>query len=566
MHKLFQLIVTFSSIFLSLHSQAFLTVGSTQDCDHSTIESAYDAVSSLTPYIFVANDQVYTENFVIEKDVYLFGGYNNCSDADDGILGDELTEWRGSGDTVVKINAQLNEQSTVILQRFHVTDGVGPAGFGGGIDLRGNSSLLLYNSLIADNQAVHGGGIRVSGADSRLRVVDSNILFNAATNGGGLYCTNDAVVTIEGNSGLRSNTASGYGGGLTARTRCEVTIEKGSNANLVLTQAPGISGNTADYGGGVAVISAGSVILNGELAYPARINGNMARFAAGVAVVDDNSSFESINGTIDDNQATEAAGGFYVNEPGASFSMRRSEDSSCFIPSRCSSLSGNSVSNPGGYAGAGAILSDGTAMIAQTHINGNRADNEVVITKLSDTSLNLEGNLIYDNKPFNNGVVPRSLFYIQSGPASEFNFIYNTLANNINSAVFELSANDANRLNVFNSVIFNLGTVLQQNNSLNNFIQADCSVMQETATLTGNVGLISTANPQFRDAANHDFRVEPTSVAVDMCDESLFGGAQYKDIDGVPRGYDTPKANVFGAYDAGAYELDGDLIFRAGFD
>lgn len=566
MFRIIQPVVLSISLLFSTLSHAFLTVGSTVDCDHSTIESAYEAAPSLAPFILVANDQIYHDDFVIEKEVYFFGGYDSCADADDGILGENFTEWRGSGDTAIKINAQLNDQSTIILQRFHISNGDGQDGFGGGVDLKGNSSLLLYNSLIADNQSVNGGGIRVSGVDSRLRVIDTNILFNEATSGGGLYCANDAVVTIEGNSGLKSNIVSGYGGGITAISRCNVTIIKGSNTDLVLTQEPGISGNSADYGGGVAVISGGSVILNGENGYPARIIANSARFAAGVAVIDNGSSFESINGAIDDNQAIEGSAGFYVNEPGAIFSMRQSEGGYCYKPSRCSSLSGNTVSSPTGFAGAGALFQDSRASISQTHINGNLADNEVVFTILGDASLILEGNLIYDNKNFNNAVIPRSLFYLQNGSAGSFDFLYNTLANNINLYVFELSAAQSNRLNIFNSIIFNLGTVMEQQGSMNNFIQADCSVMHETASLTGNIGLISTANPQFKDALNHDFRVDASSVAVDMCDESLFGGAQFNDVVNVTRGYDTPKANLLGPYDAGAYELDGDLIFRSNFD
>lgn len=564
-----QIMTCLVALVIGSYAHAVVTVGATADCDYDNIEAAVANAPALLPIVFVASDKTYTDDFTINKSVYIYGGYDSCADAKNNTLGNDFTVWRGSGSTPVKINAQNAAQSTIIIQQFNITNGLGQNGLGGGIDVQGKSTLLLYNSLVNENRSLaNAGGINVSGSDARLKLIDSNVMFNEANGaGGGIQCKDSASVFVEGNSGVSNNTAGTAGGGIFARTQCAVVVHRGGNDDLVLNQSAGsISGNTAIRGGGIAINSGGHVTLNGERGYPARVSGNTAKYGGGVSIYDQGSTFTGFNASMDANTAEEYAGGFLVAEPGAIFTMRRSDDGHCHSPARCSSLSENKVTANGGYAAAGLIAEDSSALIAQTHINHNRADKDVVLSISGSSYVVLEGNIIYRNQPHNNGVVPNGLFGL-ANESGTFNFRYNTVANNINQATFDLTAETVNNLNIFNSIIFNLGVVLNQQDNTNNRIQSDCSVMHERDSLTGNVGFITTTNPNFVDASNDDFKLQPNAIAVDMCHERIEGAASmYTDMLGTPRGHDQPKQNELGPYDAGAYEMRSDLIFTSSFE
>lgn len=565
MHYFYRLITFLVALAISSYAHAVITVGATADCDYDNIEAAVANVNALTPTIFVANDKTYTDNLTINKSVYIYGGYETCQNAREQTLGNNFSDWRGT----VKVNAQRAVQSTVIIQQFKINNGFGENGFGGGIDVKGKSTLLLYNSLVSENRAqVNGGGINVSGGDAILKLIDSNVMFNEANGaGGGIQCKDSAKVFIEGNSSVSNNTAGAAGGGIFAHQSCEITIQRGGNGNLALNQNAGsISGNIAIRGGGIAIASGARVKLNGEGGYPAKVLGNSATYGGGVSVFGQGSIFTGFNARVDENTARDYAGGFLVSGAGAIFVMRHGDHGGCHDPNRCSSLSGNKVTINGGYAAGGVVANEAAAVIAQTHINENLADQRVVFDVGTKTNVILEGNAIYRNKPFNSGVIPSALMYLDNG-AGSFTFRYTTLANNINQAAFELNAATENKLNIFNSIIYNLGSVLDQQNNTNNLVQAYCSVMREKRSLTGNVAQISTSSPNFVDMANDDFRLKPDSVAVDMCNESIQDTASmYADILGIPRGHDHPKQNHLGPYDAGAYEIRSDLIFSSDFE
>lgn len=546
--------------------QAFVTVGAGQNCDHSTLFAAYQDNDS---NIRVANDQLYTDLFVISKPVVFQGGYDSCEDAEAGLIGDTNTQWSGiQNGTVILINAQQASPSLVTINHFNVINGQGPAG---GIRVAGNSTLLLSQSTVVNNAGNNGGGVYVTGANAKAILFDSVVANNDATNGAGLYCENQATVDVIGDSVVTGNHAiNGHGGGIYGTSGCTINVRSGADPELPLAQQLGIVDNTAITGGGVYLADGAHMLLQGDHLRPANIVGNTATSptsgGGGVLLTGSETRFTAINGRIDDNQAALAGAGFLATNQ-SQFIMRR-DNTPCWDNNRCSSLSGNFISNPNGISAAGYALFGATANIAQTTISGNRADDRSLFSVQLAGYLRLEGNLIYDNKNFN-ATVPDSLIYLggQAGNGGNLDFFYNTLTNNINLAAIRLGFEAQHSVNIFNSIIFNLGTVFEQENTENNLIQADCSVMQESQSVTGNVGFISTSNPQFIDAPNDDFRLNANSIALDMCDESLFSGALYHDINGLARGHDLPDlADNFGPFDAGAHEQYSDLIFQSDFD
>jgi len=551
----------------SVTGNAFVTVGASPDCDFNAIEAAYDGNDNT---LRVASDQIYTDEFVIEKQLFLLGGYDSCAAAESNTHGEDLTRWNGStAHTVISINTNNGFQSIVGVDRFLIDDGAGDVG---GISVKGRSTLLLSNSRVEYNDGITGGGIRVSGATAQGIVSDSLINNNDGSDGAGVYCDTGANISISGASRIANNDAGlGNGGGVFATSGCTVNSSASSMFPTGAQLQYGIIGNLAGAGAGIYLSGGATMLLQGDAEGPANVLVNHATRlenigGGGVYVDGIGTSFVAINARIDGNSANDVGAGFVVTNQ-AKFEMYRL-NGPCWDNSACSSLSENYIRFEGGFAAAGRASNGAVVKISQTTVAENKADDDVLFRVDRAAYLRLEGNLIYNNVNFSE-LVPPSLIGLSGEAANGGNvdFFYNTLSNNISQAVFTLAVEAQHHLNIFNSIVYNLGVVMNQRGVFNNIIQADCTVVQETATITGNVGFLSTANPLFVDALNNDFSLQGESVAVDMCDESLFVGANYADINGQPRGYDSISVpDYFGSYDAGAHELIGDLIFRGDFE
>ncbi len=123
----------------------------------------------------------------------------------------------GAGLTVIDGN---NANSVVFLSSGENTDSVlegfsivnGQAVYGGGIICNNNSSPIIVNNIIKENNAWHGGGIRCSNNSSPL--ITNNIIYNntVSEHGGGLYCHSSSPVLQ--NNIIASNSANHHGGGI----------------------------------------------------------------------------------------------------------------------------------------------------------------------------------------------------------------------------------------------------------------------------------------------------------------------------------------------------------------
>ena len=153
------------------------------------------------------------------------------------------------------------------------------------------------------------------------------------------------------------------------------------------------------------------------------------------------------------------------------------------------------------------------------------------------------------------------------GNGGIIDFFYNTLVDNEAVHVFNLYEAAEHTLNIHNSIINHQGLTLEENGTNNNLNGIDCVFLSEQASLTGNIGVLLLSDPGFVDAANGDYHLSANSDAIDLCDESLFDGSSYNDLNGHARGHDDPIVNNFlGPYDAGAYESNNDLIFKNTFE
>jgi uncharacterized repeat protein (TIGR01451 family) len=232
------------------------------------------------------------------------GTYNLTIAGDDegaNVTGDlnlanqDVTIVNQSGSTVV-INQTTNDRVFDISQTgpaINVTitgvtiQGGEAEGPGGGILVRGTSSVVLSNDIVQKNSADFGGGIGAT--DGAVAIQNSLIANNSSTfptagrGGGGLYLNGRGRVTID-NSEFTDNSAAGDGGGLLIRGHAKLTISSctfnknraGGNGGGLALESDGssdltdatVSGNSAVTGGGLAVTGAGNIaLINDTIAF-----------------------------------------------------------------------------------------------------------------------------------------------------------------------------------------------------------------------------------------------------------------------------------------------------------
>lgn len=553
---------------VSCNVSAFVTVGTDVNCDYNNLQDAYNDADN---FVRVTNQIAFTDEFTIAKAQWFTGGYNNCTDAEQGVLSNNKSKWRRvNPGSVVSINTGQASQSLVVFSGFEFFGGNTAMVRGGGIDVLGNVSLLLGQSEIYDNQSASGGGIFVMGEDATVTLTDVIIRDNISTGpGGGLYCSDQATVTVLGDSAIHHNEAT-LGGGIFGTSNCSVTVKSGDTLPPFNTQA-GIYANSAAQGGGVYLNDGAQMDLEGTAEHPASIVLNLSTLddtsegGGGFFIHGLNTRLDAENARIDANIAHFFGGGGVILDQ-AVFTMKR-KAGECWDDGHCSSLSFNLLLGEDGIGGALDVYDAGIATISQTLIQNNRA-NRVAILDASEISyVRLEGNVISDNQHWNDDT-STSLFYMmgQAGNGGNLDFFYNTLANNTADSVFNLGTSAQHHLSVHNSIIQH-PVIQDDNEDSNNIVEYDCAFLSEQASIAGNIGLINTNDPMLIDPDNGNFQLSSNSPAIDYCDEFTFIGASFADILGTDRGFDDPGTdNFLGSYDAGAYEYNNDVIFAHGFD
>jgi hypothetical protein len=567
-----------SLIFLTPVACAFVTVGTDVACTYDNLEDAYNDDDI---FVRVTTQVTFNDNFVITKPKWFTGGYASCLDIYNGNppVENARTKWQSTdNNTVIKINAQLAANSTIVIDGFEIFNGVNNNPYlAGGIQVEGNSQLLLSNSSVYDNLGASGGGIMVAGENAGVLINNSLIHDNESQLGGGIFCEDHASVSILGESAINNNEAE-VGGGIWGNEECEIQMNSGDTLAPLDAQY-GILRNTARVGGGAYLIGGSNMEIKGSTEHPASILLNIAdtediESGGGVFLSDPDTRFEAINGRIESNIGVFYGAGFAVQNQ-AVFVMRRLPGD-CWDNSRCSSLSNNiltsSQDSEVGYGGAGDLYEGGVANISQTRIDGNLANTASGFNLDEYAYLRSEGNLIINNRDFNNDTDTTLINVLGSpGNGSNVDMFYNTLANNTTTAPMIRAVNDSQQIiNVFNSIIDHTSSDILgffNNAPHNSLLQWECLFVSEVTSLAGNIGFVSTEDPMFVNKVQSNYRLSPASPAIDACDESAFIGASYPDFDGRDRGIDEPGIqNLFGPFDVGAYEANVDIIFANGFE
>ncbi|WP_313912596.1 hypothetical protein [Tahibacter sp.] len=250
---------------LAAPAQALIySVGSATSCTHTSIAAALAAAEAHAgaDTVRITRQLSYSQQaiaFTTSQDLTVTGGFASCAAAEDGI-NTELDGAGGAAAPVLTISVGTN--GIVRLRKLTITGGdVTGTGRGGGIRFQGNGILDIGDSTVSNNRAGYGGGIAALGTGESAELVlraNTYVTFNtAAYNGGGLVLE-DLETTIEDDfTWILQNTAEsvsgsgGYGGGIDIRS-CD-------RDSILYLGSPGVggsgvvSGNTARYGGGIAV-------------------------------------------------------------------------------------------------------------------------------------------------------------------------------------------------------------------------------------------------------------------------------------------------------------------------
>lgn len=576
---------------LATHADAAIfTVGNQPDCTHGTVQGAVDGLPPGGVHEIRIMQGSYSAQAIkiAGRELTLRGGYVNC--ATSTATGSSTLSGSGGGaDSVITITGSGNK---IALERLIITGGDEVFdGYGGGIDVRGAGELSTRMVTISNNYAGYGGGISFTATGpSRLDLLeDTMILWNQAQySGGGIRLEGEVTLRahqdrtwISGNEALGHDPVNnvarhGYGGG--------ILVFDGAFAHI---SSPGygaaavIDGNTARYGGGVAVVGGESELWGSRLLLfslhaqrPVRIERNQASNNGGGVYVEAGTGLNrgvmcawdfGINRNIAPNGSA-----IYV-EPGRGVLFSRTswaelnpfDDSGwcgvrpsvavdCAGPD-CNSIVGNRNETMNGTA------TDGATILAQD-------DTGVVINRVSLRD-NRGGNIIraFPSETWRNFEIYNSLLagnqstgaLVRNSGTERLSIENSTFAgNNIGSQVF-LSTDD---IALHRSIVWQPGVpVLSQsggNRSVGDLLVHDAS------TIGGETDTVRVVtDPLFLDPAHGDFRPHAASLAVDF---SSSGGGL--DLLGNPRGTDLALVpDVHGSGDLGAYErVDIDPLVRNG--
>ncbi len=550
--------------FNCLAGQGFLTVGADDDCQYSTIQAAIN--DGMSEEIRIAsNGSPYYENLLIQEvDKVLKGGYANCIDAAIDVMDGSYPVIDSQGGFSIQILGVQNN-NIVELRHLRITNGAV------GIFIQ---SLAKVDLLIDDSYVVNNAyrGLDIDLSDAKVTINDSTISGNQ---GGGIRCAGNLnEVILTGDTIVEHNLAQVNldedGGGMAIKSGCSATVFSPVifQNNKTIRSGGGImvAGGTSElslFGGFVGCVND---ICYGDNEQPVIIRNNLADSdfngsgdGGGIAVKSDGVSTYAANVQFDGNVAY--GGGAVKVEDGGFFGAYsyNNQGAGCWSPGRCSQFINNKA-----YYGGVALVTSGSASLIRSWVQGNRASSGVVGNIYSEGELTINNSMLVENGNWGNGggYADRELFWVGDNTAT-LNLESVTIADN--SIQEQLIENSEANVNVLSSLIANEGVdVYTASNALiSNF---ECVLSHEKASFNaGDTVLV--ADPQFVDADNDDYRIKPTSPAVDFCYEINFGFTA--DIEFDEHGLDDPNhANLHGPYDVGAdeYIWTDDVIFMDGFE
>ncbi len=584
-HKLIMILIL-STQFVSAQT----TIGWESGCTYNMItdpNSLQQAIDDGMTDIRLTNEDDFITNIIIENNISIKGGYENCADATSDTIGFSNSVINGSSITFPVIQIKFIDDAEVLFDHLTIKNGGGNNSNGtihqwaGGIgmrDIRGN--LTINHSILESNNSHYGGGIVIYNTGSQgpapltVLVSDTLIRQNTVTSqGGGIFCeqsTNsgdDVTIILNQGTSIRNNHADSNGGGIFNQNcqiqfRSGVSNQTGFNANYELYQ------NTSNTSGGGLYTSGGVIDFIGSQSMQFNIKQNQSAFddtnsgqGGGISANGSETVVKLINTSVSSNTSNRYGAGLY-SEFDATINLNSTHN--CSYGRYCSSISHNLLLDtfPGGGSAMAARF-NGAINILNTWINRNNSDQAAYIAYVtSGANILLEGNLIYDNgidiNYFNDNA------FSARNNSTKITFAYNTLFNNnVFNRVFSMDHDT--ELELFGNIIKESGDIVSTQSSTVTTIS--CNLINSIATISEPTTDTIIGIVDFLDTANADYRLANTDTsAMDVCDTSIY--LPSVDISGEARGIDNAGVpNLNGPYDLGAYEFKVvEVIFTNSFE
>lgn len=235
-------------------------------CTHRNIQAAINAADAnpgadeirITRDVSTSGEPYWlTNGLTIDTDDALTfsGGWNDCDD-EDWQAGFDYQDISGNG--FGKPVLQIRGSGEIVLAGLGVTLGEAPAQGtprAGGIDFEGTGSLYIYTTRIFANTGRLGGGLRVANGQVTL-AVNTYIYGNTAITGGGVYIGNNGRLKMEGPYAFITGNVADFGGGLGVFGSGTADLVA-SDSSLALSGP--ISGNHAtEAGGAISIQTSGA--------------------------------------------------------------------------------------------------------------------------------------------------------------------------------------------------------------------------------------------------------------------------------------------------------------------
>lgn len=569
------------SAFVPLASAQNVFVGPASDpgCHYHTIQDAIDAwaSSASTDFItvYISNAQAYDSVAITiptpaaSTGITLSGNFPTC--ALGPASGTAVLNGSGNGGMpVIDIEGSVagdeHRFQVNLGAQLEVTGG-NHVGNGGGIRVRGNAVVTLYETNVHDNTATNGGGIAVeataSGVPNLIMVGNQFAAIfrdnHATQDGGGLYCV-DATLYCDRHCLVAGNAAGRNGGGV-AQQACGTSIYP-SNSSGVPDPDVGLRSNTAAGDGGGAWVSGGYFSLGGSAPLRhAPVTGNIAGGSGGgvyfTGLGDSSNTQRAVQ--FDDNQAGVDGGALYADSGFLQLDASLSGGCNGNVDG-CARFRGNHANGVGG-----ALALSGSAKASMWNVmfaNNDGAHASVMQIGAGGAF----ATLINAHVAGNHGA-PELL----RSSGGSFDLRYVTIADNgsDDSALIRFDAPGG--LQASNSVLYDddgAGTGLVVATPAGTTYGVNCVLVHEDSALVGqpNVSNVIVADPLWDTSGLYPpdlFVPGADSPAVDACGS---GPGTIPDLLGVARPQDLPKADGAGTYDMGAIERLPDRIFADGFE
>ncbi len=483
--------------------------------------------------------QIVDWNPAVSGHLTVRGGYDDCLDAT--ASGRTTLTGDGSGTLfVVAETAGVAQRLEVTVRDLELT------GSGTGAGAFGNVRLLLQDALLQGNAQ---GARNTAGAELELgggTIVQDNL---GGVVGGGAVCSEPGTRLILAGQ-IRDNEVSAWGGGIFALDGCVVELRAGA----------AIEYNSADRGGGLALVEGAWAEGGGAGTAPVRIAHNIALEAGGGIFLDGPAPRSLLGNVQIESNSAEFGGGVYVGGA-VRLQLERFNFAPCANPARCVTLSHNRSTGTNNAFGSAALISGGGELLfAQGFIEGNEGDgvNDAVLVAGVGSTILLDGVQIWDNET-------DALFFaldesqivagfVSAAGNSYFDEDSGTLRDSAGARASQSS------IELYSSILTDHGPFETE---FGGTIVGDCLMVDTEEGIEAEVTMVG-VDPRFRDAAAGDLHLKPDSPAIDSCDDEVYAPLDI-DFDLDPRGYDSAtRPNVLGPFDRGADESP--LLFASGFE